>query len=429
MLWALGLLALAQTVLSLFVVRRWLWFVRRYASGTHRAAFPESGADEQSALHIPHSALRTPDYAPPLTLIVPCRGSEPGLEENLAAYRRQDYPDYELILVTSGPEDPASAVACAVPGARLLYAPPQQDEGEKVTRLRAAVREARAASQVLVFADSDGRPEPGWLRDLVRPLARPEPEAGAATSYRWYFPVRSGLPSLLRAVWNSFSGSLLGDHARNFCWGGSTAVRRQTFERLRVDQYWRGSVSDDLRLTAALRDAGLPICYVPTCLVPTHGDCGWRELFSWTTRQMIMMRVYRPGVWKLGLAANTLYCSGVAALLALLHAPSAAALLAAIALAGMGTGVARVSGACAALPLHRSEIARLRWAYVLLTPLVPFLMLYNCVVAGLTRTIAWRGTSYRLEGPQQTVVVRRAPAAPAATSKAAAAGSTAGKEA
>jgi len=422
MLWALGLLALAQTVLSLFVVRRWLGFVRRYAAGTHSASPAESGAGE-------HSALRTPDYAPPLTLIVPCRGSEPGLQENLSAYRRQDYPDYELLLMVSGPDDPASAVARAVPGARLLYAAPRQDEGEKVTRLRAAARETRAASRVLVFADSDGRPEPGWLRELVHPLARPEPEVGAATSYRWYFPVRGGLPSLLRAVWNSFSASLLGDHARNFCWGGSTALRRGTFERLRVDQHWRGSVSDDLRLTAALRGAGLPIRYVPTCLVPTHGDCGWRELFSWTTRQVIMMRVYRSGVWKLGLTANTLYCSGVVALVALLPALPAAALLAAITLAGMGTGVARVSGACAALPSHRSEIARLRWAYMLLTPLVPFLMLYNCVVAGLTRTIAWRGTSYRLEGPQQTVVIRRAPAAPAATSKAAAAGSTAGKEA
>lgn len=415
--WVLGILALVQSLVSLLSARHWLAFVRRYTLGEHTGAPLQPGAD----------------YTPPLSLIVPCRGYEPGLEENLAAYRRQDYADYELIFVTSGSEDPASAVAIAVPGARLLYAAPRQDEGEKVTRLRAAVREVRPQSQVLVFADSDGRPGPTWLRELVRPLAQSEQNVGATTGYRWYLPVRGvlrgGFPSVLRAVWNSFTASLLGDHSRNFCWGGSMAVRRETFARLDVDRYWRGAVSDDYRLTTALREAGLPIRFVPTCLVPSRSDCGWRELFSWTTRQIIITRVYSPGLWKLGLAANALYGAGVAALLWSLPSLPAAALLAVIALAGMATGAARVAGACAALPSHRSEIARLRWAFVLLAPLVPLLMLYNFTAGGLTRAIAWRGTSYRLEGPQQTIVVGRAPASPSASIQAATSGSATGKEA
>ncbi len=398
MAWVVGLLVLAQSLLSLWSARRWLAFVRRDVGAT-----PNDAAS-------PRSSQEAHDFTPPLSLIVPCRGHEPGLEQNLAAYRHQDYPDYELIFVTADPEDRACAVAGAIAGARLLYAAPRPDEGEKVTKLRAAAQAARASSRVLVFADSDGRPGPGWLRELVRPLARPEQEVGAATGYRWFLPARSGfrgLPSVIRAVWNSFIASLLGDHRAVFCWGGSTAVRRETFARLQVEQYWRGSVSDDYRLTTALREAGLSIRFVPTCLVPNRSDCGWGELFSWTTRQIIITRVYAPRLWALGLSANALYCAGAGMLLWAMPAPWSTALLAAIGLVGMFTGAARAAGACAAMPACRDEVRRLRWAFVLLAPLVPLLMLYNFVLAGLTRTITWRGTSYRLEGPQETAVIRR----------------------
>lgn len=404
MAWVVGLLVLAQSLLSLWSARRWLAFVRRYTGATPNDAGSPRSSQE------PH------DFTPPLSLIVPCRGYEPGLEQNLAAYRHQDYPDYELIFVTAGPEDPACAMAGAIAGARLLYAAPRPDEGEKVTKLRAAAQAVRESSRVLVFADSDGRPGPGWLRELVRPLARPEQEVGAATGYRWFLPARSGsrgLPAVSRAVWNSFIASLLGDHSAVFCWGGSMAVRRETFARLQVEQCWRGSVSDDYRLTAALRAAGLSIRFVPTCLVPNRSDCGWGELFSWTTRQIIITRVYAPRLWALGLSANALYGAGAGMLLWAMAAPWSTALLAAIGLVGMFTGAARAAGACAAMPAYRDEVRRLRWAFILLAPLVPLLMLYNFVLAGLTRTMTWRGTSYRMGGPQKTVVLRRVPLSPA----------------
>ena len=34
---------------------------------------------------------------PPLTLILPCAGQDPGLEQNLTAYCNLDYPDYQLV--------------------------------------------------------------------------------------------------------------------------------------------------------------------------------------------------------------------------------------------------------------------------------------------------------------------------------------------
>ncbi len=39
------------------------------------------------------------DYAPFVSVIVPCRGVDQGLTDNLAALWKQDYEDYELIFV------------------------------------------------------------------------------------------------------------------------------------------------------------------------------------------------------------------------------------------------------------------------------------------------------------------------------------------
>lgn len=383
MVWLLGVLALAQSLLSLRNILRWRAFVR---------ATPGDG-----------SRLADAD-GPPATLIIPCRGAEPGLLENLQSYSRQDYPDFELLVVTE--EEDGSVEVAHQAGARVIFAEPRADEGRKVTKLRAAVRQSRPESQVLAFGDSDGRPDPEWLRRLVAPLTVEDPPPGATTSYRWYVPERGSAASLLRAVWNSFIAGFL-DHDAAFCWGGGTALRRETFDRIGADEHWRGAVSDDYRLSSALKRAGLKIRFVPACLVPSHGSCSWAQLLSWTTRQIRITRVYAPGLWVLGLAAHGLYVAAVVLLLALLPSPAAILLLAGIVLAAGLTGLVRAGAGFAALSTRgqpEPRLPTLLW-FAALSPLIPFLMLYNFIVAGLSRRIEWRGTVYILRGPQQTEVV------------------------
>ena len=112
------------------------------------------------------------------------------------------------------------------------------------------------------------------------------------------------------SVWNASIASALGaDGRRNFCWGGSTAIRRETFERLAVAERWRGTVSDDFALTRVLREAGLPVRFVPQCLTATLEDCRARELFEFTTRQLKITRVYAPDLWRIVLVSNLLFVS------------------------------------------------------------------------------------------------------------------------
>src|SRR6185436_19837666 len=99
-------------------------------------------------------------------------------------------------------------------------------------------------------------------------------------------------------VWNASVASALGsDRAKNFCWGGSTAIRRTTFTGLNVSDRWRGTVSDDFTLTRVLKEAKLPIHFTPNCLVASVGDCNFRELLEFTTRQIKITRVYAPHLW------------------------------------------------------------------------------------------------------------------------------------
>src|ERR1043166_2511586 len=215
---------------------------------------------------------RRPLYMPRASVLVPCRGVDQGLRENLAALFAQHYPAYELVFVSDRAEDPALAVAerlsrelggesAGTARTRFVVAGRASACGQKVHNLRAGVAAANPSSEVLVFVDTDARPRPDWLRALVAPLE--DQRVGAATGYRWFLPVRGGLASQLRSVWNASIASALGhDDRRNFCWGGSTAVRRETFERLNVSERWRGAVSDDYALTRAPPDARLALRFV-----------------------------------------------------------------------------------------------------------------------------------------------------------------------
>src|SRR5262249_6631219 len=139
--------------------------------------------------------------------------------------------------------------------------------------------------EVLAFADSDVCLKRGWLRALVAPLS--DRAVGATTGYRWFIPTSGGLVSLLRSALNGSIATTLGGHRNNFAWGGSMAILRSTFERIKVREYWRGTVSDDFALTGAVKAAGLFVKFVPACLVPSFGDCSLKELFEFTTRQII----------------------------------------------------------------------------------------------------------------------------------------------
>ena len=242
--------------------------------------------------------LRQPaTWTPPATVIVPVKGEDEGLRENLAALAGLDYPDYELLIVAQTAADIPPGVLPRRVKVVLAHGG-DPTSGEKVQNLQAAVRAARKQSEVFAFADSDGRPTRGWLRALVAPLARDG--VGASTGYRWFMPEPASFWSLMASVWNSAAGGLLGAADSPFAWGGAMAIRKETFFEVRVPEFWKGAVSDDYALSAAVHRAGLSIAYAPGALTPSFDRPRGLPFFRWIRRQMTITRVYNPRLWWTG---------------------------------------------------------------------------------------------------------------------------------
>ena len=75
------------------------------------------------------------------------------------------------------------------------------------------------------------------------------------------------------------------------------AVSRKTFERLKLRDRLKGTLSDDFTVTRAVREAGLDIRFVPQALTPSTDYCTFREMLEFTTRQMKITRVYATRLW------------------------------------------------------------------------------------------------------------------------------------
>lgn len=377
-----------------------------------------------------HGALRLHSrYQPRVVVIVPCKGLEPDFEENIRALLVQDYRDYEVIFVTESKADPAHQALLRIlkqsrRAAWMVVAGPARDRGQKVHNLLAAVETLDAIdrrAEVITFADSDARVTRRWLAELVAPLG--DKRIGATTGFRWYLPSKtkqtkpgdSQFASILLSVWNASALSLLGDRS-SFAWGGSLALRRESFERFGIADRWQGAVSDDYVITSALRAAGRRIKFVPECLVASYSDTSWRGLLEFSTRQMRITRVYAPRVWQLTCASHLLFnltfWGGLVWTLITAATGSAniwlAGLLTVTFALGTLTGAVRGMVAGRLLTASYAEVQRLWWAYALLGPVAALVYFYNVVAAALSKRISWRGISYELVSPHETVILSRA---------------------
>jgi cellulose synthase/poly-beta-1,6-N-acetylglucosamine synthase-like glycosyltransferase len=338
------------------------------------------------------------------------------LERNLVSLCEFDHRNYEVFFILASASDPAHSIVKRVASqsrakAHVVITGRPDGCSEKVNNLRLAIEQLPPDFEVLVFADSDGRPGKTWLHHLVAP--HNDSRIGATTTMRWLIPNRANLPAALLAGWNAPIVTMLTERGRNFCWGGGTAIRRSLFDQIGVADEWLHSISDDYSMTRALERAGRSILFVPECLTLSYVETDFPGLFEFTNRQILITRVYAAKIWNAAAATHLLFCVTLVLgglltfgnILASLPALQLATLTFLPLLLAAIRGALRLIAVTEALTAARSQIMGQAWIYIVLGVFISFLYVVNFAMSLITRKTRWRGVLYEVISPNQTRVL------------------------
>ena len=258
-----------------------------------------------------------------VSLIVPLRGSDPELEPSLRSLLEQDYPDYEILLITDEAEDPAAAIIGrlladssrhASRSIRHIVAGPAQRGGQKNYNLLAGVRAAEPSRALLVFCDGGHWMPPDWLGKLVTPLI--EGRAEVSTGYHDMLVPPGNTASAAQALCVLFLKALQHVPALAQPWGGSMAMTRNFYRRVHLEEYWSRQIVDDVSLARLLKSAGTRVHYVSAAMVKTPGgSTSWSDFPAWLYRQLFFLKIYFPLTWAAGGAIGYAAALGLVACL------------------------------------------------------------------------------------------------------------------
>lgn len=222
-------------------------------AGMALAAAPRYLRERRQALR---ELAQRPGFTPPLTLLKPLHGAEPGLEAHLATFFEQDYPAFEILFCARDANDPGLEIARRI-AARYPDVPARFfSTGGQPPYINAKVAsmelmEAHAAHEILIVSDSDVRVTPDYLRAVALPFA--DPKVGAVTCLYRGIAVEGGLWSRLEAVGMSVemsAGVLVARlvEGMQFALGPTMAFRRETIRRMGGFRITADLCSDDFIL-------------------------------------------------------------------------------------------------------------------------------------------------------------------------------------
>ena len=331
-------------------------------------------------------------FTPPVSNLKPVRGSDPEMYENFASYCRQDYPEYEVIFCTGGPDDAAVPViqklmvdfpACRI---RLLFSDGHTAVNDKVAKLRRLIEEA--SYEIVVINDADVRVEPGYLRSVVAPLENPK--TGAVTCM--YVSTREmNLVERLQTIGmlsDFYPGLLVAwqlDGVK-FALGQTIVTTRSRIRNFGGYESLENRPADDLLVGRLIAEQGCEVVLLPYAVNAVPDFESLRGFWDKRTRWMTVMRHMRP--WgHVGLIFTFGLVWSLAAIAAHPTIMVAAAYLGVYAMFRCAmTYVVGVRG------LKQSGL----WKKMLLIPLWDATAFAIWLASFFRRSVRWRGVQYRI---------------------------------
>ncbi|MCA9549409.1 MAG: glycosyltransferase [Myxococcales bacterium] len=344
------------------------------------------------------------DDLPPVTVIRPIKDLDHGLAENLEAALGYDYPaEVQTIFVLDDDRDPAyPLVAMAAERARargqdaivLECGEPPSGVTGKLHAMQAGLDVAKHG--IVAFADSDTRPGPTLLRDLVTPLVD-DPSVGSTfapvvVDQPLVTPSDAGYALMLNGLYSPAARKEAGADGRlPFIMGQFMAFRRLTLEVIGGLEGTKGELVDDMNIGLRMHAQGYHNVMVETPMSIVQGELSLREFDGVYRRWIAFSRRGLPLEFKLPLQLRaTLWW--VLLLLGLAGFAGGAPLAGALGLLGVlvtGLSINRLHAEVGGQPLGW----RLGWVVFALLLFSPYV--YARVLLG--RQVAWRGRVYQLD--------------------------------
>jgi ceramide glucosyltransferase len=235
-------------------------------------------------------------WMPPVTILKPLCGLEPGLLDSLRSFCEQDYPKYQIVFGVRTSSDAVLPILDRLereyPDRDIMLVVDGRLHGSNRKMSNLANMLGAARYDILVISDSDIRVAPDYLRAAVEPFF--DRKVGAATSLYTGTP-SGGFPSVLGAMFINewFLPAVLVSVALSklsFCFGQTMAVRRSVLDSVGGFRGLAPYLADDYMLGKLVSDQGLEVRLVEAGVENVVSDT---RLASLLTRELRWFRTYR----------------------------------------------------------------------------------------------------------------------------------------
>lgn len=241
--------------------------------------------------HLPvDRKIETPDG---VVVLLSVRDDWDGGPDLIARLKAQT-AHFRLLIATSG--RCAAADALAGDWVQVVHAGDASDEGQKVHKLRAALRALRPDDRYVLFIDADIEPPARLVGRLLFPLVRGK--ADIVTGYRMLLPERGPVLALVGAVEMQLA-TLPRFASATMPWGGAMALTREVADRLDLDRAMAGRLSDDMAIGLAGWRAKLRLRPVRDLLVASPLEGSAAQVLGFGVRQYRHIITNSPGMWAL----------------------------------------------------------------------------------------------------------------------------------
>jgi len=237
---------------------------------------------------------------PPVTVLKPLCGAEPGLYEHLRSFCQQDYPEYQIVFGVRDLTDPACSVVerlvAEFPSLPIDVVINPQQHGSNCKTSNLINMLARARHDVLAMADSDAFVGPDYLTTVTAPLL--DRAVGLVTC------IYRGVPT--QRIWSRLGAMYINEWYvpsvllawlfghQGYVSGQTLCLRRDTLEAIGGLRAIANHLAEDYRLGELVRGLGLRIVLSPYVVHGEHHEPNLDSLTRHELRWMRTIRVLRP---------------------------------------------------------------------------------------------------------------------------------------